>query len=410
MNTAHKIAWRYVTGKKSAQAINVISWISMIAILFSTAAMVVLFSVYNGIEGITKDLYTAFFPDLKITPKQGKYFEGTRQQVAHLNKEDGIDKWSYTLEDMALISSQEHNVIAQIVGVNNDWFEINNLHKHMVEGEASLNPQSPIPQAIIGLKLAASLGVEANNIFSNFAVFHPKKNQRLVGQDMHNAYNQVNIQPTGIFRVAAAMDEKYIIVPIQVAAQLLERPTQFSAIAIKVNNEKDIPNIKKSLSTIFPETAFEMADKYEQNKTLYMILNSEKWAVYAILLMVMLVASFNMIGSLSMLALEKKKDIVILKSMGASNIFIRSLFLRSGLLLTGIGALGGLVLGYLICFCQQQFGLVSMGSGFIVDAYPVAFQWSDFLLVLVSVILVGFIASIFPASKAARSPMILNEE
>lgn len=410
MKTAQKIAWRYVTGKKSAQAINIIAWISMSAILFSTAAMVVLFSVYNGIEGITKDLYTAFYPDVKITAKQGKFFKGNEAQIQALNKMPHVSLYSYTLEDIAMIASNEQNKIAHIIGVNEDWFAINNIDKHMMEGQATFNAHSPIPQAVIGLKLASSLGLEANNIFSTFAIFHPKVNQNYASLDAAQAFTHINVQPSGIFRVASMMDEKYIIIPIKAAAQLLERKDEFSSIAIKTEDEKSIPELKKELNKVFDANSFTIEDKYEQNKTLYMILNSEKWAVYAILLMVMLVASFNMIGSLSMLALEKKKDIVILKSMGASNNFIYQIFLRSGLLLTGMGALGGLLLGYVICWLQMQFGLVSMGSGFVVDAYPVAFKLADFGLVLLSIICIGFLASLFPAAKAAKSPVLLKEE
>lgn len=410
MNTANKIAWRYATGKKSAQAINIISWISMAAILFSTAAMIILFSVYNGIEGITKDLYTAFYPDIKISPKTGKYFKGNPNQITTLNQTDAISLYSYTLEDMVMIANQDQNKIAHLIGVNNDWFKINSIDNHMVEGVAAFNELYTIPPAIVGLRLAASLGIEANNIFTNFTVYHPKTNYNFASAEGVEGFNQLNIQPSGIFRVASMMDEKYIIVPIKFATQLFEKDNEFSTIAIKAKEPNKIETLIEELKKTFPEEHFLIEDKYEQNKTLYMILNSEKWAVYAILLMVMLVASFNMIGSLSMLALEKKKDIVILKSLGATDKLIYQIFLRSGLLLTGIGALGGLVFGYIICWLQQQFGIIEMGGGFIVNAYPVAFKLSDFILVLISIIIIGLIASIFPATKAAKSSLVLKEE
>lgn len=410
MNTANKIAWRYATGKKSAQAINIISWISMAAILFSTAAMIILFSVYNGIEGITKDLYTAFYPDIKISPKTGKYFKGNPNQITTLNQTDAISLYSYTLEDMVMIANQDQNKIAHLIGVNNDWFKINSIDNHMVEGVAAFNELYTIPPAIVGLRLAASLGIEANNIFTNFTVYHPKTNYNFASAEGVEGFNQLNVQPSGIFRVASMIDEKYIIVPIKFATQLFEKDNEFSTIAIKAKEPNNIEPLIEDLKKTFPEEHFLIEDKYEQNKTLYMILNSEKWAVYAILLMVMLVASFNMIGSLSMLALEKKKDIVILKSLGATDKLIYQIFLRSGLLLTGIGALGGLVFGYIICWLQQQFGIIEMGGGFIVNAYPVAFKISDFILVLISIIIIGLIASIFPATKAAKSSLVLKEE
>ncbi len=409
MNAVHKIAWRYTKSKKSSQAIHIISRISIIAITFSTAAMIILFSVYNGIEGITKELYTAFYPDIKVTPLKGKFFEGSSSQAQALNAHAGIAQWSYTLEDMALFVGDRTQKIGIVKGVNNDWFAINNLNQYMVDGEAQFIDNLASPQAIVGLKIAATLNLEAHNIFSNFAIYHPRVGVNL-SANPNAAYSTISVQPSGIFRVGTMMDDKYVILPIRAASSLMERQNQFSTIDIKLQPGVQAQQVKEDLHRFLSPNEFVIADKYEQNKTLFMILNSEKWAVYAILLMVMLVASFNMIGSLTMLVLEKKKDIAILKSMGATAAQIQGIFLRSGFYLAGIGGFMGLVIGYLICWVQQQWGLVSMGGGFIVNAYPVAFKFSDFLLVLISVVVIGFIAAYFPATKAAKSALVLTDE
>ncbi len=380
----------------------------MAAIMFSTAAMVVLFSVYNGIEGITKELYTAFYPDIKIVPAQGKYFEGQPGWPAALDADKAVDKWSYTLEDMALFVGTEQQKIGHVMGVSNSWFGINNVQQHMLDGQPFFTERTTIPEAVVGVRIANTLGLEADNIFSGFTIYHPRSGAKF-STDYTNAYNSLHVQPSGIFRVAAAFDDKYVLVPLQAASKLFGVSNRYSSIDIRLQPGVSFREAKKALARIVGDQ-FVILDKYEQNKTLYMILNSEKWAVYAILLMVMLVASFNMVGSLTMLVLEKKRDIAILKSMGAPAGTIKSIFLKSGFFLAGTGGGAGLLLGYLVCLAQKYLGLISMGEGFVVSSYPVAFKLSDFILVIISVVVTGFIASYYPAIKAARSSLIIKEE
>lgn len=381
----------------------------MAAIMFSTAAMVVLFSVYNGIEGITKELYTAFYPDIKIVPAQGKYFEARPEWPAALQNNKTIAQWSYTLEDMALFMGTEQQKIGHVMGVSNSWFEINNVQQYMLEGQPFFNDRATVPEAVVGVRIANTLGLEADNIFSGFTIYHPRSGGNF-STDYTNAYTSIHVQPSGIFRVAAAFDDKYILVPLHAAAQLFGVTNKYSSIDIKLQPGVSFREAKKSLTDVAGDTTFRILDKYEQNKTLYMILNSEKWAVYAILLMVMLVASFNMIGSLTMLVLEKKRDIAILKSMGTSSGAIKWIFLKSGFFLAGTGGAAGLLLGYAVCLAQQHLGIISMGDGFVVKSYPVAFKFFDFILVIISVTVTGLIAAYYPAVKAARSALIIKEE
>lgn len=407
MSIAQKIAWRYFKGKKSAQAINIISWISMSAILVATAAMIILFSVFNGIEGLTKDLYTAFYPDIKISAVKGKFGELSTEQLEQIRKSDVVALSSITLEDMVMFAGEDQQKIGAIKGVENAWFEINNIPKFMLEGAPMFEFGTTIPSAIVGLRIANALNVQPGNIFSSFNIYYPKPGGSYNSINPNDAFNSVSVQPTGIFRVEPSIDEKYALIPLNTARQLLEQPTGFTSIDIKLEANVSHAAAKEKLQAIVGDV-FIVADKYEQNKTLFMILNSEKWAIYAILLLVMLIASFNMIGSLSMLVMEKKQDIAILKSMGLTNQQVRGIFLNSGFLMAGMGGLGGLCIGYLVCILQQQFGLIGMGSGFIVDAYPVVFKGFDFIIVIVTVVVVGILASIYPAFKAAKSPTVIK--
>jgi len=407
VSLAQQIAWRYFKGKKSAQAINIISWISMGAILVATAAMIILFSVFNGIEGLTKDLYTAFYPDIKIAPVKGKFAQLSEAQLDQIEAHKLVDLYSLTLEDMVMFAGEEQQKIGAIKGVENSWFEINSLPKYMLDGAPMFQEGSAIPPAIVGLRVANALKVEAGNVFATFNIYYPKPGGNYSSIQPSEAFNNITVQPTGIFRVEPAIDERYAIIPLKAARELLQQPLGFSSIDIKLKADVTYAEAKSALAQIVGED-FVVADKYEQNKTLFMILNSEKWAVYAILLLVMLIASFNMIGALSMLVIEKKQDIAILKSMGLTPKKVQQIFLNSGLIMAGIGGLGGLAIGYIICFCQQQFGIVGMGSGFIVDAYPVVFKWVDFVVVIITVVIVGLLASIYPAYKAAKSPTIIK--
>ncbi len=410
MKTAIKIAWRYFRGKKSAQAINIISWISMGAILLSATAMIVLFSVFNGIESVTKDLYAAFYPDLKITANKGKFIDYDVQIIKAIDNLPQVAQLGLSIEDMALISSADYQKVVVVKGVSNEWFGINGLDKFMLEGDSyfeQINDGGIVP-AIVGLQIANTLGADVNNVFNEINIFYPKPGAK-PGVLYENAFNQVPIITTGIFQVQELLDEKYVLLPIASAIKLLGRKDQISSIELKLKDGVKPTQAKQALYEILGDKAI-IQDRYEQNQTLYMILKSEKWAVYAILLMVMLIASFNLIGALSMLVLEKKKDITILKSMGANNQLIRRIFLYAGFILSIIGGLAGIVLGYLLCIGQMTFGWIKLGEGFVVEAYPVALNFADFVLVITTIAVVGFIASWYPSYKAAKNPLVIKED
>lgn len=402
------IAWRYFSGKKSVQAINIISWISVGAVAIATAAMILLFSVFNGLENTIKEMYTSFYPDLKVIPAKGKFFSLSDARIKKLDAIRGIDLISYTIEDMALLSNNAEQKPAIVKGVDNNWFRISGLDSFLLKGTAHWSGKTGFTPVIIGLNIANTLSVDVDNVFSGLNIYYPRTGSGIL-PDPGSALSRTVARPQGLFHIQEEFDGKYVLVPLSDAQRLFERPGHISAIEIKKTAAASIPDIKKSIETSLGP-GFLVESRYEQNKTLYLVLSSEKWAVYAILLMVLLIASFNMIGSLSMLVLEKKKDIAILKSMGAGNATIRMIFLCEGLLLAFVGAIAGMSIGTLICLGQQYFGWVGLPDGFVVHAYPVAFQLPDFVLVLSTALVVGVLAAWYPSRKAALQPVYLREE
>lgn len=408
MNPAVKIAWRYFRGKKSAQAINIISWISIGAIAVSSAAMIVLFSVFNGLEGTVRDMYSAFNPEIKVTAAKGKFFHITEAQKNAITKIAGVDVAAYSLEDMVLLNGNDEQKVGTVKGVDENWFKVCKLDSFMMEGTASWQGAKTYTPAITGLDISMALGIDIKNAFSGLKIYYPRKGAN-ISEDPVTALNSIVVKPEGTFRIQEEFDGQYVLVPLKAAQYLLDVGDKISSIEIKRNIKGSEALVKKELVNILGKNVV-IENRFEQNKTFFMIMRGEKWAVYAILLMVLLIASFNMIGSLSMVVLEKKKDIAILKSMGARSSLIRTIFISEGGLLALVGGLIGILTGTLLCLGQQYFGWISFPDGFIINAYPVAMQADDFILVMSTALAVGLLASLYPALKAARQAVYVREE
>ncbi len=331
MSPALKIAWRYFRGKKSAQAINIISWISIGAVAVSSAAMIVLFSVFNGLEGTVKDMYSAFYPEIKVTAVKGKFFTVTEAQQASINRIPGGAASASSLEDMVLLSGSQEQKVGTLKGVDQNWFKVANMDSFMVDGAAVWPENGRFTPAILGLSISMSLGIDVNNAFSGLKVYYPRKGAK-VTEDPIAALNSIIVKPTGTFRIQEEFDGQYVLVPLDAAKHLLDIGDKISSVEIKCTGVPAESQVKEDLKKILGNKV-KIENRFEQNKTFYMIMRGEKWAVYAILVMVLLIASFNMIGSLSMVVLEKKKDIAILKSMGATHSLIRTIFIAEGGLL-----------------------------------------------------------------------------
>jgi lipoprotein-releasing system permease protein len=400
MSPAFRIAWRYFRGKKSAQAINIISWISIAAIAVSSAAMIILFSVFNGLESLNNKLYEAFYPDIMVKATQGKFFDWSTTQQQALNRIEGIELIAPTAEDMVLLNSGEEQKVVTLKGVDTQWFQV----AQIVEPTAALNQAwndtvTFIP-AILGQGVAYAIGIDVNNDFSGIKVYYPNA-QIAKSNDILAAQNTIVVKAIEEFISQEEFDQKYTIIPLQAAHYLFDKGDQITHLEIKTNPSIPTEKIKKQIQKVLGDN-FQVSLRQEINQSLYMVMKTEKWAVYAILVMVLFIASFNMIGSLLMLVIEKKQDIAILQSMGSPPTMIKHIFFYEGIIIALWGCLLGLILGVLLCLGQQYFGWIELPGDFIIKAYPIELHALDVLVVLGTVAIVGICAAWFPARKAAK--------
>ena len=391
-----RIAGRYLRGKGSANATPLLSRISMLAIAVGSAAMLILFSVFNGFEEEIQKLYTAFYPDVRITPASGKFFTPRPQLIDSIARLQGILAIAPILEDNALAANDEEQIVVTLKGVDGQYFRVNDLKPYIKIGADTLSDET----LIAGYGIAARLGLDANNDFSRLQLHYPNAKAGNLTLNPTDAESSVELRTGGIFKGLGEFDEQYVLAPLAAVQTLLREDARLSAIELK-SNAKDPAALKRRLQAI-TGTGFKIETRYEQNHTLNGVMRTEKWATYVILLFVLLIASVNMIGALALLVLEKRQDAIILKAMGAQRSMIRNIFLAEGALWAGIGGSIGLVTGAAVCLAQKKWGFVKLGDNFLIPAYPVAMHGSDFLLVMISVMAVGAVAAIYPAMKAGK--------
>lgn len=378
----------------------ILSRISMVAIAVGSCAMIVLFSIFNGFEHLIKDLYKAFYPELKITVARGKFFDLDSGKLVQLRNINGIVAMTKVLEDNVLLNANDEQQVATIKGIDADFLRVNDIKPYIYEGAASVK-EGPVPTAIIGLQMANQLGVQINNVFSRLSIYYPNAEIENIALNPQSAFRSMQLKPQGIFRIQDEFDGKYILAPLHKVQELFNQPGRYSSLEIKLKSDQDADRIKSQIQEVLGK-GYIVATRFEQNRTLYMVMSTEKWVVYGILLLVLLIASFNMIGALTMLVLEKQRDITILQAMGAENRVVRSIFVTEGVLWAVIGGSIGILAGALFCVGQQRFHWIKLQGAFIIDAYPVNMKWTDFVLVLITVTLVGLLASAYPAIRSVR--------
>jgi len=409
MNLPFTFARRYLVSKKSSNAINIISWISVAGIFVGSLGLILVLSVFNGFEGLVISLYDYFDPDFTITINEGKSFIPDSTKIAQLSSISGVRAVSKVIEENALLTYNDKQYIATIKGVDSDYGQITGIDSSMYRGVFLLQHGNE-EYAVIGAGIEQSLEVNYDDPFGFISVYIPKKGTTASVINPEDAFNRDVIKPTGSFAIQSEFDSKYAIVPLEFARRLTGDSNKVTSLEVAVTTGADVNSIQQKIQAIFGND-FSVKNRLQQNETLYKIMKTEKWAVYAILTFILIVAAFNIIGSLSMLVIEKKKDISILKTMGAEDVLIRRIFLSEGFFLSLIGSVFGFAIALIIILLQQHFHLLKLGGGsFVIDAYPVEMKPGDFILVFLTVIIIGLAAAWFPASRAAKGAIELVKE
>ncbi len=400
------VAFRYFFSRRSQRVINIISIISVVGVAIGTAALIIVLSVFNGFEDLILRLFDSFDPDLKIELKEGKRFDSNILDAEALRKIKGVEYVSAVIEESALAKYHDRQYIIRLKGVSEDFNRMTGLDTMMLEGSFKLQ-NADTDFAVVGSVVAYNLGINPSNIYNQVEIYAARRTASTFNPE--ESFNRRYISPSGIFSVQQDFDTKYIIVPIRFASEIFEYEHQLSSYEIKLRDDADQQQVMQSISSI-AGNRFIVKDRFMQHETLYKIMRSEKWAVFLILTFILIIAIFNVISSLTMLVIEKKKDITIYRSMGAEVSFLRRVFMTEGMMITICGAAGGLIIGFLVCLIQQQFGLIKLsGAGtFVIDAYPVKMSPKDFIYVTITVCCIGLLAAWYPAKRLIRQEINLK--
>jgi len=394
MNFSFFVAKRYLFSRKSRNIVNVISWISLAGVSIGTMALIIVLSIFNGIDGLIKSMFSSFDPDIKISLAEGKTFSPDTPDLLEIKNNPAIAVWCQVLEENALLRYRDRQEPATLKGVSNNFQQLTTIDSVLVAGQFKLEEDNR-PLGVVGSELAYRLSIGLNFI-NPLHIYIPKRTKSVMVNPL-NAFNHKMLFPSGTFSVQAEYDSKYLIIPIDFCRELLGYTKEVSAIEIKVAEDTPVDKLKAEINKILGGE-FQVKDRYEQHAYFYKVMASEKWAIFLILGFILIIASFNTVSSLSLLLLEKKKDMHILQSMGARPNQIRRIFLKEGLLMTTLGVFSGLLLGSLLCWLQVKFGIIRFpaSGSYVTDIYPVQIQSLDFVLVTIMVTIIGLIASIIP--------------
>jgi lipoprotein-releasing system permease protein len=401
VNTSSFIAGRYFRSKKKQNFITILSLISMVGVAISTMALVAVMSVFNGLEDLIRGLFSSFDSELQVTPVAGKSFVATEDWLTAIQEVEGVEVITEVIEDNALLEYRGNQHIARVKGVSDNYFEHERFSKGYFWGDTTLGTGMQ-PGAILGRGVAFALSVNLDDINSVLNIYYPKAPKSAASLDPNQLYASGQVEPRGFFSIEQGVDNEYILVPLDFFKDLLGYGQKRTALELKVSPEYSISTVQKAVQAhLGADFAVKNAD--EQHATLIRTVKLEKLFVFLTLTFILALASFNIFFSLSMLAIEKKKDLAVLKSMGAKNSLIRGIFLKQGALIAFSGAILGLILGLLLVGAQAEFGLISLGiaSG-VVDAYPVRIHWPDLGWISLAVVTITLLASWRPAWIAAQ--------
>ncbi|MCX6282317.1 MAG: FtsX-like permease family protein [Bacteroidetes bacterium] len=391
MNFPLYIARRYLFSRKSHNIINIISLISASGVMIVTAALVIVLSVFNGFARLSESLFNSFNPDMAITLKHGKTFGTNEVDIRSLKKIKGVNVVTEVVEENALMKYLDKQSIVTLKGVSSDYEKMCGIDTMMASGHFILE-EGALNFAVLGYGIADYLGANLNDFKNPITVYVARRDADFTNV-FDNAFNMASIFPSGTFSIQSDFDVKYVLLPIRFLRQILGYKSELTSLEIGLDKSADAGEVQKQLQAVAGEK-FRVKNRYEQQELIYKIFRTEKWAIVMILAFILLIATFNVIASISMLILEKKKDIAVLQSLGASKTLVQRIFMIEGMLISFCGAVAGLALGALICWAQMRFGLIRLGdvnSTFVVNSYPVHMLPVDFLTIFVIVMSIGFL-------------------
>lgn len=398
MNLPFYIAKRYLISKKSHNVINIISWISVIGIAVGTMALIIILSAFNGLETLVEDLYASFDPDVKITIVEGKTFtEESFPKTKILDLEDVVF-YNSALEEVALIKYNDKQTVATIKGVQESFYEMSGLDSLMIEG-AVKHSSVKHNNVILGWGIANQLALYITDYSFPISIIVPKKGTKK-GFSPGSEFNRKTADATGVFSVNPDFDTKYALADLKFVQNLLQEKNRISSVELGLKEGANWGKVKLQLQEIVGNK-FKVQTRYELNELIFKTNKTEKWITFLILSFILIIASFNIIGSLTMLIIDKQKDVWVLKTMGANNGVIRKIFFAEGMLINLLGAITGMTIGALICWLQIQFGLLRLADG-VVEFYPIELNILDFVNVSIIVIIIGLIASWYPVQVLTK--------
>jgi lipoprotein-releasing system permease protein len=399
---------RYLFSRKSKNAINIITLITSTGFAVCTAAMIIILSALNGFVSLVVALYGTFDSDIKITPREGKVFHATDTLFGPVRNNPGIAFWNEVLEENVLLKYNDKQTIATIKAVSNGFVEASRLDTMVVDGTMSLHDSSYF--CTLGTGLATKLDVNIRDELTPIHVYVPKREQ-FDPLNPESSFNDQVAYPTGVFGIQQEIDEKYALVPLSFAREILEYTDEVSAIEIAVKPNADagdlIRDFRRSLGA-----AYLVESRAEQHASLYKLMKVEKWVAFLILAFVLCIVSFNLVGSLLMIVIEKRKDFSILNALGMPENRIRNIILGEGLMIAALGSFIGIVAGATLCLLQKSYGFIKLGGSgatFVVDTYPIVLSVSDILITFIVALAIGVLASIYPSRSALRIQNIREE-
>lgn len=419
MNLSLHIARRYLFAKKSHNAINIISLISVFGIALATAALVCVLSVFNGFTGVVSQTFSAFDPELQITPAQGKVFVSNNPQIEEVKKIAEIAFTSESLEENALLKNGDRQEPIVLKGVSKKFENLADIDKLIIDGRFLLREDTAdsmevvgsdslsewhLDNGVVGAGLAMFLGVRANFV-DPVEIYVPKRNVKVNPANPSTAFDRSSVFVSGVFALnQAKYDDQMMIVSIDLVRELLRYETEVSSIDIKLKDVAELDRVQAKIKSILGD-GYLVKNRFEQQEDLFRMVSIEKWVTFLILAIILVIAVFNIVGSLTILIIEKNEDIRILKNLGADNDLILRIFLFEGSLITFVGTVAGIIIGLVICLLQQYFGLLQLGSTpgtFVMDAYPVVVEPLDVLLIFVTVSVIGLLAVVYPVNNLRK--------